>query len=49
VTENSFVFLLAFVTLGSFLAIGIWQWRRVQKEKRDGDRRKLERELDPRY
>jgi len=49
VTENNFVLLLSIVTLGSALAVGIWQWRRTQKLKRDGDRRQLERELDQRY
>jgi hypothetical protein len=43
-TSTNFVFLLAVVTLASFLSFWIWQLRKVKKEKRRGDAERLTRE-----
>ena len=48
-TSTNFVFLLAVLTLSSFLGFWIWQMRKVSKKKEPGDEEKLTREIKERY
>lgn len=48
-TSTNFVFLLAIVTLTSFLGFWIWQLRRIRKEKRPGDAEELKEAVQEKY
>jgi len=47
--STNFVFLLAVVTLVSFLAFWIWQFVKIRKQKRRGAAEELKEELKERY
>lgn len=48
-TSTNFTFLLAVVTLASFLGFWIWQLLRIRKEKRRGDEEKFTRTAEEKY
>jgi len=48
-TTTNFVFLLATVTLTSFLGFWVWQYVKIQKKKRPGDEKEFKRVAEEKY